>query len=426
MTHRPSLKKTLGVTQATALGITIVVGSGLLLLPGLAYHHAGATSYYVWIFCALLVMPLLVIFSALGARFPTAGGIAGFMQHAFSRNFAAATEVLLMGTFGLGIPAIALTGSYYLHSLLPPEWNLSDSALSLLLLAVAFGVNYRGAQITGKVQYAVAIFLVLSLLLIPALALIFSTESSGAGIAAPRLVEIPQLLPLFGMVFFAFTGWELLSFTIEEYKNPRRDYPISVALSFLIVIFLYLFLIFAIQILLPQSHPLMRSSPLAALAGHAFGAIASKLVAILSCIIILANLIGAVWAASRLVFSSAREGLLPQRVAQVDKNQTPHVALSITCGLFVVAILIYRQQWLGIDDMLRLAGQNFFILYGLAVVAYIKIAASKIAKAFGLLCLGIVGSTMGTFGADLMYPACLWLTGYAACKYRAKLHERTC
>lgn len=208
------LKKTLTVTQATGLGITIVVGSGLLLLPGLAYQQAGAASYFVWILCALVVAPLLVIFSALGAKFPTAGGIAGFMQNAFSRNVAATTEVLLIGTFGLGIPAIALTGSYYLLPLFPAGWTPSALALATTFFAVAFGVNWQGAKISGNVQRAVAIFLVLALLLIPLSALLFAAPD-GVGVAPPLQLNIRDALPLFGLVFFAFTGWEMLSFTIE-------------------------------------------------------------------------------------------------------------------------------------------------------------------------------------------------------------------
>ena len=418
---RPTLNKTLGITQAIGLGVTIVVGSGLLLLPGLAYRASGAASIYVWIFCAVLTAPLLVIFSKLGARYPTAGGIADFMQNAFSRAAAGATEVLLMGTFGLGGPAIALTGGYYLRALLPTAWAPSDFVLSSSFIAAAFAVNFCGAKLSGNAQRAIAIFLVLALLLIPAAALILSDAPSGAGIAPPQQVDFVALLPLFAMVFFAFTGWEMLSFTIEEYKNPRRDYPIAVFASFCIVVFLYLFLVATLQILLPPSHPLMAVAPLTALASTAFGARAGQWVALLSCIVILANLIGAMWAASRLVFSSAREGLLPPliaRIARTDRNQTPRIALSVVCILFVLMLFAHHLHLLGVDDMLRLAGQNFFILYGLSVLAYIKIATGKFAKLFGWLCLIIVGATMSVFGAELIYTACLLLLGYGAYRWR--------
>ncbi len=224
MPNTQQLKKTLSVTQATGLGITIVVGSGLLLLPGLAYQQAGGASLYVWILCAMLVAPLLVIFSALGTKFPTAGGVAGFMQNAFSRHFAGATEMMLIGTFGLGIPAIALTGSYYLNTLLPMAWQSEWTTLitSLLLIATAYSVNDFGAKISGNIQRALAIFLILALFFIPLFALALSEQSLGSGITAPLQVEAGKVLPLLGMVFFAFTGWEMLAFTIEEYKNRKE------------------------------------------------------------------------------------------------------------------------------------------------------------------------------------------------------------
>ena len=421
MSNPQQLKKTLTVTQATGLGITIVIGSGLLLLPGLAYQQSGAASLYAWILCALMVIPLLVIFSALGARFPTAGGVAGFMQNAFSRHFAGATELMLIGTFGLGIPAIALTGSYYLNILLPAAWQSESTTLisSLLLIATAYWVNNFGAKISGNIQRALAIFLILALLLIPLLALTFSERSLGSGITAPLLVEVGEVLPLLGMVFFAFTGWEMLSFTIEEYKNPKRDYPISVALSFLIVVFLYLFLVIALQTLIPVDHPLLNTAPLSALAQHTFGIIAGQLVAVLSFVIILANLIGAVWAASRLVFSSAREGLLPHFIARLNHNTHPRVALATACLFFAVILTANHFKLLTVTDLLRLAGQNFFILYGMAVLAYIKTAATNSATLLGAFSLLIVLAAMGTFGIELLYPAGLLAAGYATSKYRS-------
>lgn len=420
MPNSRQLKKTLTVTQAVGVGITIVVGSGLLLLPGLAYTQAGGASVYVWLLCALLVVPLLVIFSALGARYPTAGGVAGFMQNAFSRNAAAATEVLLIGTFGLGIPAIALTGSYYLNTLLPTA-KVSDavtSASAIALLGVAYLVNVLGAKISGNVQRALAIFLVLALLLIPLLALTFSPTANGTGITAPSQVRVAAVLPLFGMVFFAFTGWEMLSFTVEEYKNPKRDYPIAVALSFIIVLFLYLFLVVAIQILLSPNNPQLSTAPLSALAMHAFGESAGRLVAVLSFVIIVANLIGAVWAASRLVFSSAREGLLPNRLAQLGKHKIPRAATMATCLFFIAIIIANHFGILSVSDLLRLAGQNFFILYAMAVLAYIKTATTRRTFLFGIVSLIIAAISMGTFAAELLYPAGLACVGYGLSQFR--------
>jgi len=408
------LEKTLSISQAVGLGITIVVGSGLLLLPGLAYQSAGGASIYVWIICTLLVIPLLVIFSTLGARYPTAGGVAGFMQNAFSRHVSSATEVMLIGTFGLGIPAIALTGSYYVNTLinLDSQVEIATLIISLLMILIAFSVNYMGAAISGNIQKYLAITLVLALLLVPILSLIFTNEFNGEGISSFSNIEINGIFPLLGMVFFAYTGWEMLSFTVEEYKNPKRDYPLSVALSFFIVITLYFLLVISIQLIVPIDNVLLGTAPLSALSQHVFGSIAGNIVAVLSFIIILANLIGAIWAASRLVFSSAREGLLPAPIAKLSINKVPKISLVVTCLFFSTVLILNYFNYLKVSDLLRLAGQNFFILYGMAVLAYIKISKTKKQKIFGVISLAIVVVTMGTFGFELLYPFFLLCFGY--------------
>ena len=414
------LKQSLSISQAVGLGITIVVGSGLLLLPGLAYIEAGAASIYAWIICAFLVIPLLIVFSVLVSKYPTAGGVAGFMQNAFSRHLAGATEVMLLGTFGLGIPASALTGSYYFNALFSIDNQFTELLVSLLIIWIAFFINYLGGGISGNIQKALAIILVLALLLVPVLSMFYSNSFDGEGVATVSDVNFDEILPLIGMVFFAFTGWEILSFTIEEYKNPKRDYPISVGVSFIIVAILYLLLVLSIQLIIPLNYPSLNTAPLSALSQYVFGSPSGKIISLLSFIIILANIIGAIWAASRLVFSSAREGLLPITISYLSKNKVPRISLIVTCSFFSIILICNYYGFIKVNDLLRLAGQNFFILYGMAVLAYLKIVRLKSQKIFGFATLLIVVGTMGTFGIELLYPITLLTIGYLVSKYKTQ------
>jgi amino acid efflux transporter len=165
-----------------------------------------------------------------------------------------------MGMFGFGIPAIALTGGYY--------------------LAAPLGLAPR---------YAWMVAIVILLL----------AATIGAGLASV------------GTVFFAFTGWEMLSFTAEEYRNPRRDSPRTVAISFLIVTGVYLLLAVGVQTQLNSNDSPLAATPARTMVANVLGGQAGTAVAVLAVVIILANVIGAMWGASRLVMSSAWEGLLP-------------------------------------------------------------------------------------------------------------------
>ena len=395
--------------QAIGLAISMIVGSGLLVLPGLAYQQVGGAAIYSWMIDALLVIPLLIIFAYLGANFPSAGGIAGFVQAAFSRQLGAATEVMLLGTFSLGIPAIAVTGgNYFAIAVGGGEWVTLIATLGLLLFAVS--VNYFGAKVSGRIQQLLSYSLAGLLFLTALFALLFGDRTVGTGVAP--MEDWMLAVPALGMVFFAYTGWEMLSFTTEEYNNPKRDFPIAIAVSFVTIILLYLMIALAVQYTLPRGNSDLATAPISSLLFSVFGKLSGKFVAVVGVVIIAANLIGATWAASRLVFSSAREGLLPFFLSRVDdKTKSPQAAL-LTVLLVISAVIgLHFSGLVSLGGLLQIAGQNFFLLYGLSVIAYLKLAKRPLFKIFGLFTLAVVVLTMGTFGWWLLYPFALMMFG---------------
>ena len=110
----------------------------------------------------VLVVPLLIIFTHLGARYPGAGGVAGFVRAAFGPYGGAAVDVLALGTFSLGIPAIALVGGNYVALVLGAGPVVAFGAASGLLLLAGL-VNWAGAKLSGRVQNVLSGSLVLLL-----------------------------------------------------------------------------------------------------------------------------------------------------------------------------------------------------------------------------------------------------------------------
>ena len=53
----------MGPIAATAMSVTIVVGAGLLTLPGLSFAEAGRLGHLPWLLMALIMLPLLGIFA---------------------------------------------------------------------------------------------------------------------------------------------------------------------------------------------------------------------------------------------------------------------------------------------------------------------------------------------------------------------------
>jgi len=408
--HKPSLAKTLTLPQAIGLAITLVMGSGLLALPGLAYQQSGAAAIYAWIISTVITVPFLVIFANLGARFPGAGGVAGFMQSAYSRRASIPTEFLLLGTFVVGGPAMVITGGHYFAAAFGlDEVGVILGAIGVLLFAGT--VNYLGARISGRVQQILAVLLVIMLATIAIVALLFGAKE-GTGIAP--LSQWTGGIASIGLVFFAFVGWEMMSFTTEEFRNPKRDFPITLAVGFVIVTILYMLIAVAVQMVLPVADESLVSAPIAALLGSTLGASSQRVIAFIGLVLILANFTSGSWAGSRLVFSSAREGLLPAVLSRVDaRTQTPRAAVIATFLSFVPILLVYLSGGVLHGLLFQLAGVNFFTLYGLSVIAYIKLAENRRAQVFGVLAMALVVIVMYSFGGLLLYPLALLAVGFA-------------
>lgn len=411
-----TLKKTIGLYGAVSLALGIVLGAGMLSLPGLVYRESGGWAVFAWLLDAALVVPLLFVFAALGRRFPSAGGVAGFVGQAFP-GLKVGCSYLLVGTFALGLPAIAITGAGYLAAFFDgaaaDNGRAVIAGISFAIIGLVLVVAWFGARLAGVIQNIIVTLLLASIFVATATSVPYwPTVDLTAG--AP---EWSGLWSGMGLAFFAYTGWEMLAFTAEEFRNPRRDFPIAVAVSFVLVLFLYAGVALAVQALVPLGDPELLTAPLMAIVNVTLpSAYTGPLLAAVVAAIILTNLNGAVWAASRLLFDLGRSGAAPAVLklhALEGRDSIPRPAVA-ALGILLAAVLLgYGLGFWNLSDLLRYAGQNFFLLYTLSIVAFVRIAEGTGKKAFGYLSLAVCLVFAGTFDWGLIYAGVLFLLPYA-------------
>ncbi len=415
LTDATRLQPTVGLFGGIMLAVGIVVGAGLLALPGLVYREAGGYALGSWLLDALLVAPLLVVFATLGRRFPTAGGVSGFVGGAFPWA-AIGTSYLLVGTFALGLPSIALTGAMYVVQGL----DLAGEVASSVVLAVVAGgflltgllATWAGAKVAGTLQNMIVVVLV-GLLIVVAVGGVPHWNKIDFSAGAPTFLDIWSGAAL---AFFAFTGWEMLAFTAEEFKKPRRDFPIALGASFIIVVLLYLGIAAAVQALVPLSDSRLSGAPFLAVVETLVGHVPAAVVIVVVTAIIVVNLNGACWAASRLIFDIGRRGWAPstlQLEVLSGDAKTPRRAVLCLGFFFVIVLSVYALDGVELEILLLTAGQNFFILYLMSVAAFTFLAQGIVARVFGvvsgLICLVFAKA----FGWGLIYAVILFGVPYA-------------
>lgn len=409
------LKPTLGVLRGTGLMLNIVVGAGLLALPGLAVAAAGDQALWAWLVCAVAAMPLLLVFVILGGRHPDAGGIAHFVKLAFGEAGYIAASLVFLGAVAFGLPAIALTAGHYVATIT----GGAPAAIASGIVVLAALVLTASPDMAARLSTLIASSILIVLLAIIGIGMVEVDWPAATSQIAPLAeISLPVVLAPFMMIFFAFTGWEVASGLSEEFHNPKRDFPRAMLLSFAVAGALYLAMAF-----LAQMAPDITSheAVFVEILGTGLGTAGGVVVAAIATLVITANLMGAIWAVSRMIFALSREGHLFVRL-RLTAAGVPVSSVTLTSLMILAVLTADSMGLLDIEGMLAIAGQNFFILYGLAGVALFRHARYRRDQVVATIAILVVAGLLVAEGlTSLLYPAALALFGIAGLAIRRRM-----
>lgn len=400
-------KDKIGAVAATAMSITIVVGAGLLALPGMSFALAGRHGYLPWVMVGAFMVPLLYIFVYFASTNPSAGGVVGYIRESLGTRLGSISEMIVLGTFTLGIPAIALIGSGYLKHVVP-ELSLIEASLAVVTLAFVVGIV--GLRISGAIQTGIAAIIVAGLISIGVGFLAAHPPAPTITTANTVAIDWSGVFRAIPVILFAYTGWEMTAFLAEDMRDPKRTMPLSIWASFVIVVCMYVFIAWVVASAATQEEG-WKVAPFVELARGWIGSAGAQTVAIIAALLVVANVIAAFLSASRAIYSAGREGLLPRKVGTLNQNHQPMVAMALTWAVFTAVIVLSQSAGIGVDSLLQLAGQNFFVLYLLAAYGYTRKHAKSLGHQFlgGVAILSVMGMLFLFSLPGLLY--CLSLAG---------------
>jgi amino acid efflux transporter len=391
------LDRTLTLWPAVGLAVTMVVGSGVLVLPGIAYDDRGAAAVWSWVAAAVVCIPLLRVIAVLGGRYPSAGGIAGFVRPSLGGRVADACELLLLAAIPGGA-GLALVAGHLVGDVLGRSWLVEPVAL--VLLAIAALTASRGAEFAGSVVRVLATVFVLVLTVVAVGGLV----TGGDGLGPGEITGIGHGAAGVGLVFFAFVGWELMTFLSADFVDAERDFPRMIAISFMVVVGLYVVLALSVQVVLDPNDDHVTTSPVATVAELVFGDAGRAIVTLVGLVIVTANVNGVVLAFSRLVLNGARTGRLPAGLAIADDRGRPTRAVLVTAAAFAVFVIPVRLDLVSQGVLFELAGSVFFAGFVVAALAFTVEAAEWPARAFGIATCGLAAIVLVSFGWIVLYP----------------------
>lgn len=411
------LKRNISWVQGAALTIGAVLGSGVLILPVATAQLAGPAALISWLVMGILSIPLAMTLGHLGAKYPDAGGIAAYARRAFGDRVGALTGTLFLGTVPMGSPICALIGANYLKALFSlSSLEVMLVAMGMLLMAVVF--NYRGIQLSGKVQVTVVSAVALVLMAAVVSAVPYVEKEAFSPFAPNGLGPIGTAM---AMLFWAFVGWEMIVHLAEEFENPGRDIPLSLGVSIVVINVMYLSVAFVTIGTNAYLGP-ANDTALAGMIGRGWGHWAGAITGIIGFLACYGAIHTCVAGFSRLVYAQSREGDFPQYFGELHKKyNTPHRVLLALLFAFVSVVLL--NYWLDLDMglLIQFPGTIFIALYMIGMASAIKLLPTRgIIWSFAILSLTLCSGIYLFTGWVGLYPICLGAMGWLAKKHKEK------
>jgi amino acid transporter len=358
--------RVVGKLGATLMSVNGMIGAGIFALPALLYEEVGNFAPWMFLVFGILFSAGILVSARLSNMFRSSGGPQLWAQAAFGPFIGFQVGWIMVLTMAAGRAATLYVLVSYLAVIFPvfheSAWRVA--ALAILLLAMTWltisGMrNSIGGLAVGTV-----------LKVTPILLLCLVAFASG-GIATEFI------MPQFGafeslalLVYFAYSGANSSAYSAGEFKNPRRDLPITMLASLAVIMIFYMAVQWAyIAAGAPQS--LGDATPLSAAAGAVMGEGGALLLSVAAIFSIATNCLSFYIAGPRVAYAMADRGLLPEMFAYVSPRfKTP--ARAILLFSTIVAVMLASGAFVFLATVTSLGAQGVTLVYISAFVLLMR------------------------------------------------------
>jgi APA family basic amino acid/polyamine antiporter len=406
-----SLGKHLTARDLTAFGIAAIVGAGIFSTIGKASADGGPAVIFLFLFTAIACSFAAFAYAEFASMVPVSGSAYTYSYVAFGEIIAWIIGWALIMEYSVGNITVAISWSDYFTGLLAtggihlPQWVQMDyltasngfkdaSALmeagksfenlslgmqnaytawttspvigsfhfvadlpALLIIVLITALIYRGMKESRNASNVMVVVKICVVLLVIAVG-VFYVDTANWDPFAPN--GVTGVLKGVSAVFFAYIGFDAISTTAEECKDPQRDLPKGMMWAIIICTLLYIAIALVLTGMVSYNE-LNVGDPLAFVFEKLDLKWMSGIIAVSAVVAMASVLLVFQMGQPRIWMSMSRDGLLPKRFSRVHpKFKTPSYATIVTG--FVVAVPALFLNLTMVTDLCSIGTLFAFVL----------------------------------------------------------------
>lgn len=374
-------EKTLGAKDLLALGIGAVIGTGIFILPGtVSALKAGPSITLSFVIAALVCALAGMCYAEFAASIPVAGSAYSYGTIIYGELLGWLLGWALILEYVLAVAAVSTGWSAYFGSLIkgfgghlpaaiagpfdPQHGTYINLFAVIIVLLIGFLLN-RGFKSSIRINNLM-VFVKIAIILIFIGVGIFYVKPSNWQPYFP--FGIHGTLAGASTVFFAYLGFDTVSASAAEVKNPAKNMPIGIIGTLIVATIFYVAVAVVLTGMVPYNE-LNVANPVS----FALQLVHQNWIAGLLSVGALAGMttmmISMIYGSSRLVYATGRDGLLPRLLGQLEgPHRSPKNAL-IVVTIFIALL----GGFVPLDQLTNLVNMGTLFAFGLISLGVIPL-----------------------------------------------------
>ncbi len=337
------MNKKINARTASAFVIANMIGTGVFTSLGfqLLTTTSPVSIVLLWLIGGLTALCGAVVYSELGAAMPRSGGEYNFLSviyHPFV-GFLSGWSSLIVG-FAAPVALACMALSSYVCNIFPsiPEMWLALGVLTVITVLHAFnpriGITAQNLLTAAKLLI-IATFIVVGFIVEPGGA----SNFEGIGQFQPSELFTTSFAVSLIWVYYAYSGWNSAAYISGDIVNPRRNVPLALVSSTLVVIVLYVLL----------NVVFIRTTPIAEMAGeveiglisarHIFGTTGGNVVGLLIALMLTSSISSMVYVGPRVGVTMGEDHRLFRFLTRRNAQDCPSSAIWAQWAISALLIL---------------------------------------------------------------------------------------